>query len=145
MRTSSLQRLTLPLTLAVSLLFLMPLSLPSASYTAPTANTCFVKNDSNGFAYAGGDGTVIQLAIIGASDGDTLKIAGTCAVSSSSPVADITKNLTLVGGYANGNWNATPDPVANPIVLDAADHGRGRYAGQLLAGRLPRWYVYGHR
>lgn len=39
-------------------------------------------------------------------------------------VAIITKSITLEGGYTPDNW-LTPDPAANPTVIDAQQQGRG--------------------
>jgi hypothetical protein len=39
-------------------------------------------------------------------------------------VAIITQSLTLQGGYSPANWY-TPDPVANPTIIDAERQGRG--------------------
>ena len=40
-------------------------------------------------------------------------------------VVFVTKTLTLKGGYAPGSW-VSPDPVANPTIIDAERQGRGR-------------------
>ncbi len=42
-------------------------------------------------------------------------------------VAYITKSLTIAGGYTVTDW-ATPDPVANPTILDAQGQGRVLHA-----------------
>ena len=39
-------------------------------------------------------------------------------------VVIITKTLTLQGGYSPSDWY-TPDPVANPTIIDAQQQGRG--------------------
>ncbi|MEZ4638718.1 MAG: hypothetical protein R2856_27775 [Caldilineaceae bacterium] len=58
-------------------------------------------------------------------------MAGTCTgvqtVSGQTQTVYINKQITLIGGYTNGNWTATPDPVANPTVLDANSSGRVFY------------------
>ena len=38
-------------------------------------------------------------------------------------IACITKSLTIAGGYTGSNWT-TPDPIANPTILDADGQGR---------------------
>ncbi|MBU0704667.1 MAG: hypothetical protein KKC18_12470, partial [Chloroflexi bacterium] len=37
------------------------------------------------------------------------------------------KNVTLLGGYVNGDWSATPDPTTNQTVLNAGGQGRVVY------------------
>jgi hypothetical protein len=39
-------------------------------------------------------------------------------------VVVITKSLILQGGYSPANWY-TPDPIANPTIINAQQHGRG--------------------
>lgn len=78
----------------------------------------------------------IQDAVNGAGDGDEIRVAagtytGVQEVVDSrtgyayTQVAIITRTLTLRGGYASADWNAAPDPVANPTIIDAQGYGRG--------------------
>jgi hypothetical protein len=78
----------------------------------------------------------IQDAVDAASAGDEIRVAsgtytGTQMVLDSrtgytyTQVVFITSSLTLRGGYDAADWNAEPDPVANPSVIDAQGYGRG--------------------
>ncbi len=92
--------------------------------------TCFVEsNGDNTTDYASVDAGAIQSAVNAAPDGDTLKIAGTCAgVQQSAGLTQtvyLSQNLTLRGGYTT-TWT-TSDPTANPTVLDAQSLGRVIY------------------
>lgn len=96
------------------------------------ADQCFVSlNDSGTTDYTSIDARAVQTAVNAASTGDTLKIAGMCAgvvqTAGIIQTAYISKNLTLQGGYTPDNWLATPDPDANPTVLDAENAGRVVY------------------
>ncbi len=79
----------------------------------------------------------IQDAVNAASDNYEIRVAtgtytGTQAVAvqqleglyTYTQVVIITKTLTLRGGYSPANWY-TPDPVANPTIIDAQQQGRG--------------------
>jgi VCBS repeat-containing protein len=94
-----------------------------------SAQTCFVEaTGDNTTDYSGNGSDALQAAVNAASSGSTLKIAGTCTgvqtVAGHTQIVSVGKALTLVGGYAAGNWSAAPDPVANPTVLDAGGAGR---------------------
>jgi hypothetical protein len=78
----------------------------------------------------------IQAAVDAASAGDEIRVAaGTydnpqMVIDSSTgytytQVVFIDKSLTLLGGYDPGDWNADPDPTANPTIIDAERQGRG--------------------
>jgi hypothetical protein len=77
--------------------------------------------------------TTIQAAVNAAADGDEIRVAaGTYRGTTSGvvngntyvQVALITKSLTLQGGYTTANWT-TPNPAANPTIIDAQRRGRG--------------------
>ncbi|GAK57194.1 parallel beta-helix repeat protein [Candidatus Vecturithrix granuli] len=62
--------------------------------------------------------TSIQAAVDAANPGDTIKVAGTCTNNGvTTNMVNITKSLTLQGGYTAANWT-TPDSVANPTIID---------------------------
>jgi hypothetical protein len=78
----------------------------------------------------------IQDAVDAASAGDEIRVAagtytGAQMVLDSrtgytyTQVVFITRSLTLRGGYDAADWNAEPDPAANPSVIDAQGYGRG--------------------
>jgi hypothetical protein len=82
----------------------------------------------------------IQTAVDAAGEGDEIRVAagtytGTQAVTHQpkwwgnpytyTQVVIITKTLTLRGGYDSGNWGDSPDPTANPTIIDAERQGRG--------------------
>ena len=94
-----------------------------------SAQTCFVEaTGDNTTDYSGNGSDALQAAVNAASSGSTLKIAGTCTgvqtVAGRTQTVSVGKALTLVGGYAAGNWSVAPNPVANPTVLDAGGAGR---------------------
>lgn len=81
----------------------------------------------------------IQAAVDAASDLDLIKVsAGTYTGVHTRPRHDtvhtgvvtqtvyISKSLEIQGGFTTGNWN-TPDPAANPTIVDAQDQGRVFY------------------
>jgi uncharacterized repeat protein (TIGR01451 family) len=81
----------------------------------------------------------IQMAVDAASEGDVVRIAGTCrgvqAHASSDQMAYISKTLTLRGGYSIGfsAW----DPQVYPTTLDAQGGGRVIYiSGQGIVGGI---------
>lgn len=85
--------------------------------------------------YSGGAGAdfssfnaqAVQNAINAAPAGGTVKLAGVCAgvvsYGGSSQVGQITKTLTVIGGYAQTNW-VTSYPITQPTILDAQNGGR---------------------
>lgn len=61
---------------------------------------------------------------------DIVKVAGTCtgvqARAGITQALYIDKTVTVRGGYTLTNWT-TPDPIANPTILDAQGQGRVLY------------------
>ena len=93
---------------------------------------CFTEyTGDNRSDFGSPDAQAVRDAITAASPGGTIKIAGTCAgailESGTTQVAFVNKTLTLMGGYAPGQW-ATSDSIANPTILDAQSGGRVLYA-----------------
>lgn len=132
----TLRRLALTLFVAMCLLWRLSVLLLQSVPTATAAllasggETCFVTIDG-ATVYSSVDASAVQTAVNAASSGQTVKVAGVCTgvqtVSSQTQTVYINKTIILAGGYANGSWNAAPDPVANPTVLDANNGGRVVY------------------
>jgi hypothetical protein len=93
--------------------------------------------DSDGCGSAAAPCQTIQHAVHEAAEGDELRIAagaytgaeqvyamGAGQMTTMTQVVIVTKTLTLRGGYTTGDWD-TPDPEANPTVVDAEGFGRG--------------------
>ncbi len=75
--------------------------------------------------------TNIQSAVDAANPGDTIKIAagtytGVQTRGGVSQLVQISKAITILGGYTTANW-ATANPDANPTILDAQGKGRVIY------------------
>jgi hypothetical protein len=72
----------------------------------------------------------VQEAIDASSPSDLIKVAGYCSDlatrSTETQIAYVDKSVTIRGGYALEDWT-TPDPQANPTVLDARGLGRVVY------------------
>ncbi|MCP3976123.1 MAG: hypothetical protein GY720_16705, partial [bacterium] len=92
------------------------------AYENQTERSCFVRLNDGAMDY----GTVQDAVNASTSTGDVVKVAGHCgtlnAQGGTVQVARITKTLTIRGGYTVTNWT-TPDPAANPTVLDARGAG----------------------
>ncbi|MBN1180140.1 MAG: right-handed parallel beta-helix repeat-containing protein, partial [Anaerolineae bacterium] len=86
---------------------------------------CYVRINGQAPTYGN-----VQNAVNDSSDGDTLYVAGVCmgvnTVQSMNQTVFLTKTLTVQGGYTTTNWS-TPDPIANPTILDALGMGRVVY------------------
>lgn len=69
--------------------------------------------------------STIQAAVDAATLGDEIRVAaGTYPIQSGlDQVVLVDKNLTIKGGYTTGDWS-TPDPQANPTILNALSQGR---------------------
>lgn len=67
----------------------------------------------------------LQAAVDAAQPGDEIRVAKGeyLLMGSSTQLARVTKDLTILGGYSTGNW-VTPDPAANPTILNAVGQGR---------------------
>jgi hypothetical protein len=67
----------------------------------------------------------LQEAVDAALPGDEIRVAaGTYPLSAGvDQIALVEKSLTIRGGFTNGNWT-TPDPEANPTILNALGQGR---------------------
>lgn len=94
---------------------------PSAVQAAlPPA--CTVRVESNLTTY-----TSVQDALNVATNGDLLRVSGTCvgtnSVNGIDQVGYITRSVTIQGGYTTTNWLVS-DPIAYPTTLNADMNGR---------------------
>ena len=75
--------------------------------------------------------TTVQAAVDAAVAGGTVQVSGDCTgvstVGGTGANGQLTKNLTIEGGYDSSDWAAAPDPVAHPTTLDASGGGRVVY------------------
>jgi hypothetical protein len=131
-----------PRTRIALLLPLAALSLALAAIPA-RAQSCFATRDDGATVLSSADASALQAVASAAAAGDTIKVAGTCtgvqATSGTTQTVRIGVPATIRGGYAPAvapaGWTATPDPVANPTILDAAAGGRVVYATAALTLR----------
>lgn len=135
----------------VPLILLLSLSLGIPAQAQTISDTCIVavedNNPSTGPAlsdifstssivFPPPNGNPFQAAVSAASDGDVIKIAGTCEVGATfnpGSLISTTKSLTFRGGYnltdaqnnptAAATWNNS-DPDANETILDASGLAR---------------------
>ncbi|MDJ0755420.1 MAG: right-handed parallel beta-helix repeat-containing protein [Ardenticatenaceae bacterium] len=79
----------------------------------------------------------IQAAVDAAAAGDEIKIAaGSYTLSGSQPgqVVQLTKGVTLTGGFASANWS-TADPQANPTIVNA----QGVFGRRVIDVNIPNF------
>ncbi len=95
----------------------------SASFNArpTTGETCFTTLDDGATVYSSTDSSAIGQAIHAAGPDTIIKAAGYCP----GPYINLTRSLTLRGGYTNTDWLQSY-PVTQPTTLD------GLGAGQVL-------------
>jgi hypothetical protein len=124
-------RLLFPIVAATLLLALLLLGLGSGqtALAAPVGfANCLATPDDGVTIFFSSNAHAVQQAVDAAGPGATVKVAGTCAgVEERAGITQsvyISTNLTLIGGYANGDWENS-DPAANPTVIDAQQQGRG--------------------
>ncbi|CAG0931818.1 putative outer membrane protein PmpB [Thermoflexales bacterium] len=114
------------------------------AYESLSSGPCYARLVSNSATYTSTDASAVQSAVDVAPQGDTVKIAGTCAgVQLRGGIVQtvyISKSLTLRGGYTTTNW-LTSNPIAYPTALDAQQAGRVvvilNAPGMLVNGELP--------
>lgn len=94
-------------------------------YVAPTGS------NAGDCGASGAPCATVQYAVNQAMAGDEIRVAGGTysgvqLMGGQTQALYLNKSLTVQGGYSPGNWS-TPDPVANPTTLDAAQQGRVVY------------------
>ncbi|HSH04324.1 MAG TPA: Ig-like domain-containing protein [Anaerolineae bacterium] len=97
--------------------------------TEPLLVNCFVSANGSGTTdYSSVGATALQTAVDTELAGSILLVAGNCTGVQSrngeTQTVYIDKDVTIVGGYAAGDWGGSPDPMANQTVLDAGGAGR---------------------
>jgi len=125
--------LTVSVVLAAVLLSSLGLFLAEAAPQAATpaaGETCFASLGTT-TEYSSTTAQALRDALAAAGPGSVVKVAGTCAgvitgTVTDNEVAEITKTLTVRGGYSTTNW-LTNNPATNPTVLDAQGGGRVLY------------------
>ncbi len=124
--------------LAAALTGLLAAGLLSATWAAPAAEwrVCPAGPPTCNF-------TTIQAAVDAAASGDVIKVAAGVysdihrradVMFPTLPISQVVyitnKSLTIRGGYSPADWN-TPNPQANPTILDAQGKGRVIYIYKL--------------
>ena len=137
----SLFKLILPLTMALSLLLLVLVTIPSrlalANITHQSESKvlvggsgCWATPDDGTTVFMSGDANAVQQAVQTAVSGATVKVAGTCVgVQSNGGLSQtlyISQSVTVQGGYTHTNWLVS-EPVTYPTKLDAQENGRVIY------------------
>ncbi|MCB0034480.1 MAG: tandem-95 repeat protein, partial [Anaerolineales bacterium] len=101
-----------------------------------SCQTEYTGDDVTDFASA--DASALQLAVDAAPSGSTIKVAGLCAGVQGNGVmtqtVEITKSLTLIGGYAQDSDWSSSQPNLYETQLDA--QGNGRVVTILDAGEV---------
>nr|MDJ0755291.1 hypothetical protein [Ardenticatenaceae bacterium] len=94
---------------------------------APQVSTCYATIDGV-TVFVDTTASPVQDAVNAANENDLIKVAGTCigvtTQNSTTQTVLITKSVTIGGGYTHTDWNAAPNPLLYPTVLDAAGGGR---------------------
>ncbi len=104
-------------------------------------------DSSNNCSVSSSPCKTIQHAVDEADPGDLVKVAtgtytGTNSYGGLAQVVYISKTVTMVGGFTTSNWD-TPDPVANPTVLDAQGQGRVLYITDDISSTLEGLVITG--
>lgn len=121
--SSKMQVLSVPVlwSLLLGVLLAVLFTPPTAVEAAPPP--CTIRVESNSLTY-----TSLQAALNAATDGDLLRVSGTCTgtshVNGLTQAGYITRSITIRGGYTTTNWLVS-DPIAQPSVIDANGLGRG--------------------
>lgn len=90
---------------------------------AHVGETCFATPDGGATVYSSTTAQAVRDAVGAAAPNGTVKVAGYCAGVSGAQVVNLTRTLTLAGGYTLTDWTVS-NPLANPTTLDAQGGGR---------------------
>ena len=87
----------------------------------------------------------IQQAITNTATGDEIRVAaGTYnqvnTLGTYPQVVYLNKSVTLMGGFTTANW-VTPDPVANPTIIDAGGSGRGIHVPNAVVATVSGFHI----
>ena len=145
----------LGLSLVVSLLWLLHVP-RDAAQAQPGASVIRVATTGSDAPGCGGEASpcrTVQYAVDQAASGDEIRVAaGIYSEVRGRPSDDfivggvlsqvvyLTKTTTLGGGYTTANWT-TPDPNANPTILDGQGKGRGVYIAGDISPTLQGFQV----
>ncbi len=108
----------LPLAALLFLALLFWLMGAPLSQAQPDATTRYVTADGTGTACTAASPCNLQTAVSLAQAGDSIYVAGGTYTGSGSQVITLTTSITLTGGFDAANWNAPPNPIVNPTILD---------------------------
>ncbi|MCP4428638.1 MAG: hypothetical protein GY803_29480, partial [Chloroflexi bacterium] len=118
-KTDRLRRLGLAPLLALSglaALFWLMGALPSLA--KPDAAIRYVTPNGSGTACTQGAPCSLETAVSNSTDSDEVRVASGTYTNTGSAVVTLTQSISLTGGYNAGNWNASPNLLANPTILD---------------------------
>lgn len=94
--------------------------------SAPITHSCYALLDNT--LFLSDNASAVRNAILNASPGDIIKLAGNCTgvytLAGITQTVYIDKRITLQGGYQPPNWNAEPDPDTYTTTLNANGLGR---------------------
>lgn len=131
--------------ICLSLYFTQPATtLNTAQADAATIRVAPTGTDTAGCGSEASPCRTLQYAIDRAQSGDIILVAGGTYTYSGAVLSPfcygytinpsvaciIDKHLTMMGGYSPTNWQ-TPDPVANPTIIDGQNQNRGITLGGL--------------
>ncbi len=87
--------------------------------------TCHATHDDGTTVFSSNNMIAVRQAVNAATADDTIKIAGQCVGVAPHPAQRlvVNKDLTLEGGYTNGDWSV-PSPETKETILDANQEGR---------------------
>jgi len=130
----SLMAFTLGVGLTLTLLATMSLSSEMAQ---AASKDWFVTVSGTGTACSQTSPCPLATAVAGASDGDTIYLAGGTYTGTSTEVIAVTGNVTILGGWDGASSGAVVrDPGAYPTILDGQNSRRVVYITGTVSPRL---------